>query len=128
MMSAIVSSLLIVGAVLSVVSAVGIHRLKDPYTRLHATSTVNSLGLISILLASVFYFSGASTSHSLRQLLTILFIFITVPAGTHILSRAALIRDVKVWKVHDDLSNEEQQIIQTLKQQSDARRAMRNSD
>lgn len=128
MMQAVVSILLISGAVLSIVSAVGIHRLKDPYTRLHATSTVNSLGLICILLASVFYFSGASTSYSLRQLLTIVFIFITVPAGTHILSRAALIRDVKVWKVHDDLSEEEQRIIQTLKEQSDARRAMRNSD
>lgn len=127
-MLAIVNVLLILGCVLSIVSAVGIHRLKDPYTRLHATSTINSLGLICILISSAFYFSGASTSHSLRQLLTILFIFITVPAGTHILSRAAIIRDIKVWKIHGELSGEEQEIIETLKKQSDRRRAIRDGE
>lgn len=125
MISAIVSVLLLVGVSLSIVTAFGIHRLKDPYTRLHATATVNSLGLICIMLASALYFSGKSASHSFRQLLTILFIFVTVPAGTHILSRAALVRDVKVWKVSGELSEAEEEIIQTLKKQSEARRALR---
>lgn len=119
-MQTVVSILLILGTALSAISAIGIHRLKDAYTRLHATSTVSTLGLISLLTASVFYFSGTSTSHSLKQLLAIVFIFITVPAGTHILSRAALARDVKVWKVKGSLSKEEQRIVQTLKEQRDA--------
>lgn len=125
MTSAIVSLFLIMGVILSIVTAVGLHRLKDPYTRLHATSAINSFGLICILLASVFYFSGESTVNSLRQILTVFFIFITVPAGTHILSRAAIVRDIKVWKLHGDLSDEERQIIETLKKQSHDRRAMR---
>lgn len=122
----IVSILLLAGAVLSIVSAVGIHRLKDPYTRLHATSTINSLGLICFLLASVFYFMGESTSHSLRQLLTILFLFSTVPAGVHILSRAAVVRNMPLWKVNGELSESEKRIIETIKAQSEKRRALRN--
>lgn len=125
MTSVIVSIFLIAGVILSIVTAVGLHRLKDPYTRLHATSAVNSFGLICILVASVFYFSGESAMNSLRQILTVFFIFITVPAGTHILSRAAIVRDVKVWKVDGHLSDEERKIIETLKKQSDTRRAMR---
>lgn len=128
MTSAIVSVLLILSVILSIVAAVGIHRLRDAYSRLHATATVNSLGLIGIFLASVFYFSGESfaTSHNLRQLLTIVFVFVSVPAGTHILTRAAIVRDVKVWKVDGKLSDEEQRAIDAIKQQSEARRALRD--
>ena len=128
MTSAIVSILLILSVILSIVAAVGIHRLRDAYSRLHATATVNSLGLIGIFLASVFYFSGESfaTSHNLRQLLTIVFVFVSVPAGTHILTRAAIVRDVKVWKVDGKLSDEEQQAIDAIKGQSEARRALRD--
>lgn len=126
MMSAIVSIFLIAGVILSIVTAVGIHRLKDPYTRLHATSAVNSFGLICILVASVFYFSGESAVNSLRQLLTVFFIFITVPAGTHILSRAAIVRDVKVWKRDgSELAEHEREVIEAIKKQSDQRRARR---
>lgn len=126
MTSAIVSLLLTVGVLLSVVTAVGIHRLRDPYSRLHATSAINSFGLICILLASVFYFYGHSSANSLRQLLTVFFIFITVPAGTHILSRAAIVRGIKVWKPDGrDLAPHEQEIIETIKKQSDDRRAQR---
>lgn len=126
MMSAIVSIFLIAGVILSIVTAVGLHRLKDPYTRLHASSAINSFGLICILVASVFYFSGESAANSLRQLLTIFFIFITVPAGTHILSRAALVRGVNVWKPDGgDLAPHEKEIVQTIKRQSDDRRAQR---
>ncbi|MFS8525328.1 MAG: monovalent cation/H(+) antiporter subunit G [Limnochordales bacterium] len=126
MISAIVSIFLIIGVILSIVAAVGLHRLKDPYTRLHATSAINSFGLISILVASVFYFVEESAVTSLRQLLAVFFIFITVPAGTHILSRAAIVRDVHVWKPDgSELRQHEVEIIQTIKRQSEERRAHR---
>ncbi|MFO7265575.1 MAG: monovalent cation/H(+) antiporter subunit G [Bacillota bacterium] len=126
MTSFIVSFFLTLGMLLSIVTAVGLHRLKDPYSRLHATSAINSFGLICILLASVFYFWGHSTVNSVRQLLTVFFIFVTVPAGTHILSRAAIVRGVKVWKPDGrDLAPHEQEIVQTIKKQSDDRRAQR---
>lgn len=127
MTSAIVSGLLVMSMILSIVAAVGIHRLRDPFSRMHATATVNSLGIILIFLASVFYFSGESfaTSHNLRQLLTIVFVFVTVPAGTHILTRAAIARDVKMWKVDGKLSEAERAAIRSIKEQSEARKAAR---
>src|SRR5690625_3691017 len=124
----IVSGLLVMSMILSVVAAVGIHRLKDPFSRMHATATVNSLGIILVFLASVFYFSGESfaTSHNLRQLLTIVFVFVTVPAGTHILTRAAIVRDVKLWKAGGALSAAEREAIRSIKRQSEARRAVKD--
>lgn len=122
----IVNVLLLAGLVLSMVSGIGIHRLKDPYTRLHSTSTINSLGLICFMLASVFYFIEGPAAYSVRQLLTVLFLFSTVPAGVHILSRAAVVRNVAMWKREGDLTDSEREIIKTIKEQSDRRRALRD--
>lgn len=126
MKAMVISIFLVAGAILSMVSAVGIHRLKDPYTRLHATSTINSLGLICFLVASLFYTLESPAAYNVRQLLTILFLFTTVPAGVHILSRSAIVRDVAMWKLDGDLSDRERAIIRTIKEQSAARRALRS--
>lgn len=126
MTAMLISVFLIAGMILSIQSAIGIHRLKDPYTRLHATSTINSLGLICFLMASVFYSLRSPAAYSVRQLLTILFLFTTVPAGVHILSRAAIVRNVRMWKIDGDLTDRERAIIKTIQDQSAARRALRN--
>src|SRR5690606_4446957 len=126
MISAIVSIFLIIGVILSIVAAVRLHRLKDPYTRRHGTPAINSSGLIAILVASVFYLVQESAAPSLRQLLAVFFIFIAGPAGTHILSRAAIVRAVHVWKPDgSELRQHEVEIIQTIKRQSEERRAHR---
>lgn len=114
-MELLISLCIFLGIVFSVISAVGIHRLKDIYSRLYATSVMSTLGLMSLILGSVFYFAGTSASHSLKQVLTIVFIFITVPAGAHMISRAAIVRDVPLWKGSSELSDEERKILAGIK-------------
>lgn len=127
-MTSMIISLLLVGSIImSVVASVGIHRLKDAYSRVHATSAMSTLGLICILIAALFYFSGDSASHNLRPLLTIVFVFVTVPAGTHILTRAAIVRGVKLWKVKGELSADEKRAIEAIQKESADRQAARNA-
>lgn len=114
-MEILISLCLLLGIIFSVISAVGIHRLRDVYSRLYATSVMSTLGLMSLILGSIFYFAGISASHSLKQLLAIVFIFITVPAGAHMISRAAIIRGVKVWKGQSTLSDTEHDILEAIK-------------
>jgi|SRR5690625_4935866 len=113
-MPILISGLLIIAVIFSIVSAIGVHRLKDAYSRIHATSTTSTLGIICIILASIAYFANTSATLSARQILTVIFLFITVPAGTHMLSSAALARGVRVWKPKAKMTEEEEAIVQAL--------------
>jgi multicomponent Na+:H+ antiporter subunit G len=81
----IVAALLIIGAFFVTVAAVGVHRLRDTYSRLHAATKAGTLGLTSILIASAIEF-WAVEPFATRQILTIVFLFLTVPAAAHLIA------------------------------------------
>lgn len=97
-----------VGVLFIVVTAIGLFRLPDLYTRTHAASKSATLGVMCILLGVFFHFWLIEDHFNARILLGILFIFITGPVGGHIMSRSSYIAGVKPWSgtVHDDLKDE----------------------
>lgn len=97
-----------VGLLFIVVTAIGLYRLPDLYTRSHAASKSATLGVMCILLGVFFYFWLLEDHFNARILLGILFIFITGPVGGHIMTRSSYIAGVKAWEgtKHDDLKNE----------------------
>ncbi|PLT34015.1 monovalent cation/H(+) antiporter subunit G [Bacillus sp. V5-8f] len=97
--------LILLGAFLSLVSAFGIVRLPDVYTRNHAASKSSTLGIMSILIGTFIYFFLEHGHFNSRILLGVVFIFITAPVAGHIISRAAYNTGVKLWdkSVLDDL-------------------------
>lgn len=97
-----------VGLIFIVVTAVGLYRLPDLYTRLHAASKSATLGVMSVLTGVFLHFWLIQGHFNPRILLGILFIFITSPVGAHILSRSSYIAGVKPWSGthHDDLKEE----------------------
>lgn len=106
---------ILIGAFLSLVSAFGLIRLPDVYTRNHAASKATTLGVMATLLgALVFYYVKDGTFNS-RLVLGIFFIFITAPVAGHLISRAAYNNGVKLWdkSVRDDLSKAEHRQGQT---------------
>ena len=96
------------GVLFIVVTAIGLLRLPDLYTRTHAASKSATLGVMFILLGVFFHFWLLEGHFNPRILLGILFLFITGPVGGHIMSRSSYIAGVKPWKgtVHDDLAQE----------------------
>lgn len=85
----LVSALLVVGALFVLIGAVGVVRLPDIYSRLHAPGLGTTLGLGATLAASVLYFAGRGVV-SLHELLIAFFIFITAPISAHLIAKAAL--------------------------------------
>ena len=79
--------LIVVGAAFSMLAAVGILRLPDLYTRMHAASKAGVVGAGLILLAvAVVSLDGPVI---LRAILGILFLVLTTPVSAHLLARAA---------------------------------------
>ncbi len=79
--------------------------MPDVYNRLHATTKSSTLGVVSILAASVVYFSSFTPTLSVKQLGAIAFLFISNPVGAHMISRAAYLVGVPLSShtVRDDL-------------------------
>lgn len=84
----IVAALLVlVGSTFGLLSAVGMLRLPDLYTRMHAASKAGLVGAGMILLAvAAVSFDSAV---ALRSILGLLFLVLTTPVSAHLLARAA---------------------------------------
>ncbi|MCM3161132.1 monovalent cation/H(+) antiporter subunit G [Metabacillus litoralis] len=102
----IVGFLILQGSLLSLIAAIGVVRLPDPYTRNHAASKSATLGIISILLGLFMYYLLIDHHANSRVLLGIIFVFITAPVAGHLISRAAYNIGVPLWEksVQDDLA------------------------
>jgi len=83
----LVAALVIVGSFFLAVGTIGLLRLPNVYNRLHATSKATTLGAASIFLAGFVYFGPGAAG--LPSLVGIVFLFLTAPTGSHLISRAA---------------------------------------
>lgn len=89
---ALVSCLVILGATFVLLGAVGLIRLPDTLSRLHAPTKACTLGIGALLLASSVYFSLASEGLSLREAAVLVFLFMTAPVTAQLLAKATLHR------------------------------------
>ncbi|WP_108395734.1 monovalent cation/H(+) antiporter subunit G [Devosia submarina] len=80
--------LLVAGAGFSLLAAVGVVRLPDLLTRMHAASKAGAVGGGLILLAVPLVALDASVA--LRAILGVLFLLLTTPVSAHLLARASL--------------------------------------
>ncbi|PSQ33021.1 cation:proton antiporter [Halobacteriales archaeon SW_10_68_16] len=85
--SYLVVGLVAVGCFFLAVGTVGLLRLPNVYNRMHATSKPTTLGTAAIFLAGFVHFGPGDGG--LPSLVGILFLFLTVPTGAHMISRAA---------------------------------------
>jgi len=77
------------------VGAIGLVRLPDFYTRLHAAGICDTLGLTLTLLGLMVY--QGLTLTSLKILIIWLFVLLASPTATHVLIRAAYRAGLKPW-------------------------------
>jgi multicomponent Na+:H+ antiporter subunit G len=82
---------LIAGAFFSVVGAIGLIRMPDCYTRMHAASVTETLGA-GLLLLGLLFLAGLTLNGAKIVMLGLL-IFFASPAATHALARAAFMRE-----------------------------------
>jgi multicomponent Na+:H+ antiporter subunit G len=87
--------LLVAGCVFAVSGGVGLLRLPDFYTRVHAVSLTDSAGAGLILLGLLCLAPDAGVG--IRLVLIMLFLVLTGPTATHALAQAARKDGVHVW-------------------------------
>ena len=87
-MSWLAGTLLVVGFAFILAGVIGILRLPDFYTRLHAVGKCDTLG-VGFMVGALAVLAGLSLT-SLKILLLVLFVGIGSPTFTHALGRAAV--------------------------------------
>lgn len=90
MLEIFLSLLILIGAGFTLIGSLGLLRLRDFYSRLHAPTKATTLGVGSLLIASAVFFSHQDDGLSLHEVLVTLFLFITAPVGAHLMAKAAL--------------------------------------
>ena len=80
--------LVFLGSLSIIVGLLGVYRMPDFYTRLHAASVIDTLGTILILFGLILY-AGLNIV-SIKLLLILIFILITTPTAAHALAKSAL--------------------------------------
>ena len=91
-LEALLSLLILGGAVFTFIGSLGLYRFRDFYTRLHGPTKATTLGVGCLLIASAVFFSANGDGLSLHEILVSLFLFITAPVSAHLLAKAALHR------------------------------------
>ena len=102
------AALLIVGAIFSLLAAIGILRFPDLYTRMHAASKAGTIGSGLLLLAAGVHSLDAAIL--IRALAGFFFFVLTAPISAHLLAKAAHQAGYKLTKlsVVDQLPQKEE--------------------
>lgn len=87
------AALLVAGAAITLVGALGLVRLQTFYQRVHPPTLGTTLGVSCVALASMIYFSALGTRPILHEVLIVIFVTVTTPVTLTILVRAASLRD-----------------------------------
>lgn len=80
--------LLTAGAIAAIIGGVGIHRMPDFYTRMHAASVTDTAGMALIM--GGLLLQAPDPAVAVRLVLIVAFLLVTSPTATHALAQAAL--------------------------------------
>ncbi len=98
MMDWVVAGCLIVGVLFSFFSALGILRMPDAYTRIHASTKAGTIGVGFIMVAVALHFHDISVIS--RAVGIIVFILMTAPVAAQLLGKSLLMSNYKMWRGH----------------------------
>ena len=105
MIEFIISVLLLCAALVILLAAIGLLRMPDLPTRMHATTKSGVLAIVLIMMAVGLYFGRVDITT--RVLAIIVFTLITAPIAAHAIGRAGYLSGVTLWSgtVRDDLGD-----------------------
>lgn len=96
-------SSLVLGGLFCIVGAIGLLRMPDFYTRMHAASVIETLGAGLILLGLVL--QAGFTLVAVKLLMLAVLILFASPTASHALARAAMVRGIRHQGVEEEPSS-----------------------
>lgn len=111
-LDAVVAALLLIGAGFTLAGSLGLLKLSDPMSRLHAPTLAATLGVGCLLLGSMVH-AFADGTPSLHEMLIMAFLFVTAPISANFIAKVHLHRcrtvtdlaqppEDKVWATRAD--------------------------
>lgn len=88
----VIAALVLLGAAFVLIGSWGLVRLPSTMERLHGPTKATTLGLGSLLLASVVFFQARMGIWTAHELLIALFLFITAPISANMIAKVHLHR------------------------------------
>ncbi len=90
------ATLVLAGGLFGFIAALGMLRLPDMITRMHASTKAGTLGAGLILAAVAIHFMEVGIT--LRAAAAILFLLLTAPVAAHVIGRAAYRCGIQLWE------------------------------
>ena len=88
--------LMLLGALLALLAAIGVVRFPDTFLRMQASSKASTLGLACLLGGAALQLPDVSSIIRLGSIAA--FIMLTAPLSAHVVARASLRRATPLWK------------------------------
>ena len=95
MINILISVFLLLGGFFALIAGIGVLRLPDVLTRMHASTKAGILGSSLILIGGAIYLQEVEIT--VRVIAIILFLMLTSPIGAHMIGRAS-VRDLQSKK------------------------------
>lgn len=99
--------LLSLGGAFVLIGGIGVLRMPDLYTRIHASSLTDTMGAIMVILGVML--QAGLTLAAVKLAMILLFLLITSPTATNALASAALLAGVKPQEQDYEDSEQEEQ-------------------
>ena len=80
------AGLILAGAVFVLIAGLGVVRMEDVFTRMHASTKAGTLGLG--LIVAAFLLGSVETEWSAKAFAVLIFMLTTAPVGAHLVGRA----------------------------------------
>ena len=101
----IVSILLLLGGLFILIGSIGLIKLPDFFMRLHGPTKATTLGMASILTASMVFFANSVSGLSVKEILITIFLLITAPISGYMLIKTAIHHKLKAKEGTKGLDN-----------------------
>lgn len=99
-----VAILLVISGLLTLIGSLGLLRLKSFYSRMHAPTLGNTLGVFCVLVASILVSSVLEQRVVIHQILITVLLVITSPVTAILLMRSAIRRK---WRLEQEATKED---------------------
>ena len=86
----VISILLLVGGFFVLVGSIGLVKMPDFFMRLHGPTKATTLGMASLLIAAMIFFSSTQEGISAKEILISLFLLITAPISGYMMIKSAI--------------------------------------
>ena len=96
MIDFIIAILVLSGSFLMLLAGIGLNRMPDLLTRMHATTKAGALG-VGLMVLAVSVVNWGDIAFVVRALAVVFFVILTAPIAAHVLARASYFVGVPQW-------------------------------